>query len=219
MWILCPNSTNIAVRLVLLRFLQNRGKRHTLALNVVATEQKASKVLGLVFFTFVLCWGPFFLLNIIFAACPECHVPDNIVDTCLWLGYVSSTINPIIYTVFNRLFRAAFIRLLTCRCQRITRPPRYRSVTENRAPTGVTLTPPTGPPAPAGVAVLPVSISLQTTPLLPSTQHSALHSALPSAQPAVFPSTFPSSTSTSSFCVRIPAEQCPTTFGIDDNVC
>lgn len=37
---------------------------------------------------------------------------------CLWLGYVSSTINPIIYTIFNKTFRAAFIRLLKCKCHK-----------------------------------------------------------------------------------------------------
>uniref|UniRef100_A0A1B0DP81 G-protein coupled receptors family 1 profile domain-containing protein n=1 Tax=Phlebotomus papatasi TaxID=29031 RepID=A0A1B0DP81_PHLPP len=79
---------------------------------------KIIKVLGVVFFTFVLCWSPFFILNIIFAAWPNCHVPENVVDICLWLGYVSSTINPIIYTIFNKTFRAAFIRLLRCNCQR-----------------------------------------------------------------------------------------------------
>ncbi|XP_048509142.1 5-hydroxytryptamine receptor 2A [Athalia rosae] len=106
-----PNTLN-------LRFLAGRTKRRSLAANAVANEQKASKVLGLVFFTFVLCWAPFFLLNIFFAACPRCSVPGHVVDTCLWLGYVSSTINPVIYTVFNRTFRAAFIRLLKCRCSR-----------------------------------------------------------------------------------------------------
>ncbi|KAK1122929.1 hypothetical protein K0M31_008567 [Melipona bicolor] len=99
-------------------FLAGRTKRRSLAANAVATEQKASKVLGLVFFTFVLCWAPFFLLNIFFAACPECSVPVHVVDTCLWLGYVSSTINPVIYTIFNRTFRAAFVRLLKCKCSR-----------------------------------------------------------------------------------------------------
>ncbi|GIY04942.1 5-hydroxytryptamine receptor 2B [Caerostris extrusa] len=34
----------------------------------------------------------------------------------LWLGYVSSTINPIIYTVFNKTFKRAFWKLLTCKC-------------------------------------------------------------------------------------------------------
>lgn len=100
------------------RFLAGRTRKRSLAANAVATEQKASKVLGLVFFTFVLCWAPFFLLNIFFAACPTCPVPNHVVDTFLWLGYVSSTINPIIYTIFNRTFRAAFIRLLKCKCSR-----------------------------------------------------------------------------------------------------
>lgn len=70
------------------------------------------------FFTFVFCWAPFFVLNILFAAWPDVYVPDRIVSICLWLGYVSSTINPIIYTIFNRTFRAAFIRLLRCRCEK-----------------------------------------------------------------------------------------------------
>ena len=106
------------------RFLQNRNKRQSMALNAVATEQKASKVLGLVFFTFVFCWAPFFILNVYFAACTDCDVPSHVVDTCLWLGYVSSTINPIIYTIFNKTFRAAFIRLLKCRCYKMSRPSR-----------------------------------------------------------------------------------------------
>ncbi|KAJ2943949.1 hypothetical protein O0L34_g8272 [Tuta absoluta] len=111
-----------------LRFLANRKKGRSLSANAVANEQKATKVLGLVFFTFVLCWAPFFLLNILFAACPSCIVPEHVVDICLWLGYVSSTINPIIYTVFNRTFRAAFLRLLRCHCSRRGGSPRYRSV-------------------------------------------------------------------------------------------
>lgn len=116
------------------------------------------QVLGLVFFTFVLCWSPFFILNILFAACPQCQVPDHITNVssffcyfpdeasitsaaksiyrdsvllllplvrsqiCLWLGYVSSTINPIIYTIFNKTFRAAFIRLLKCKCHKWVTP-------------------------------------------------------------------------------------------------
>jgi hypothetical protein len=111
-------SELITISFDLCRLLAGRVKRKTMAANSVATEQKASKVLGLVFFTFVLCWAPFFILNIIFAACPDCDVPEHVVVVCLWLGYVSSTINPIIYTVFNKTFRAAFIRLLLCRCQR-----------------------------------------------------------------------------------------------------
>ncbi|KAL0281669.1 UNVERIFIED_CONTAM: hypothetical protein PYX00_002585 [Menopon gallinae] len=146
-----------------LRFLANRNKRQTLALNAVATEQKASKVLGLVFFTFVLCWAPFFVLNVIFAACPECNVPSHVVDTCLWLGYVSSTINPIIYTIFNKTFRAAFIRLLKCRCHRTTRPSRFRSVIDNRnIVSPITALNASTP----GVSALPITLAHLSTPLL-----------------------------------------------------
>ncbi|XP_067206003.1 5-hydroxytryptamine receptor 2C isoform X2 [Linepithema humile] len=138
------------------RFLARRMKKRSLTANAVATEQKASKVLGLVFFTFVLCWAPFFLLNIFFAVCPMCSVPRHVVDTFLWLGYVSSTINPIIYTIFNRTFRAAFIRLLKCNCSRSARPSRIRSVTESsRGTMGLCTS-----------GVLPLAISLQGTPLL-----------------------------------------------------
>ncbi|KAE9530904.1 hypothetical protein AGLY_011366, partial [Aphis glycines] len=149
-----------------LRFLANRQKRQSLAAaNAVRTEQKASKVLGVVFFTFVLCWSPFFLLNIVFAVCPkeDCPVPDHVTEVCLWLGYVSSTINPIIYTIFNKTFRAAFIRLLKCRCHK-TRPHRYRSVTDNRH--SALISTPSG--AAAGAAAVPLSLSLQTTPLTTS---------------------------------------------------
>uniref|UniRef100_W8BN48 5-hydroxytryptamine receptor 2C n=1 Tax=Ceratitis capitata TaxID=7213 RepID=W8BN48_CERCA len=150
---------NVTTPALNLRFLNNRNKRSNLSANAVATEQKATKVLGLVFFTFVLCWSPFFILNIIFAACPECQVPEHVVDTCLWLGYVSSTINPIIYTIFNRTFRAAFIRLLKCNCERSGRPSRYRSVTEGRGALSL-----------CAPSALPLAISFQGAPLMtPST--------------------------------------------------
>ncbi|KAG7205906.1 hypothetical protein KM043_007835 [Ampulex compressa] len=158
---------NVTPTTLNLRFLAGRTKRRSLAANAVATEQKASKVLGLVFFTFVLCWAPFFLLNIFFAACPTCSVPVHVVDTCLWLGYVSSTINPVIYTIFNKTFRAAFIRLLKCKCTRSARPPRYRSVTEGGRNTMGLCTP----------GALPLAISLQGTPLLTPTPN-------PTATPA-----------------------------------
>ncbi|XP_020289338.1 5-hydroxytryptamine receptor 2A [Pseudomyrmex gracilis] len=144
------------------KFLTGRTKKRFFAANAVATEQKASKVLGLVFFTFVFCWAPFFLLNIFFAACPTCFVPGHVVDTFLWLGYMSSTINPIIYTIFNKTFRAAFIRLLKCKCSRSPRPLRHRSVTESgRGTVGGLCT----------TSALPLAISLQGTPLLTPTSN------------------------------------------------
>lgn len=85
----------------------------------VRSEQKATKVLGVVFFTFVFCWSPFFVINFTqgFVKREQLSqwISDEMMTTFLWLGYISSTINPVIYTVFNRNFRRAFRRLLLCR--------------------------------------------------------------------------------------------------------
>lgn len=83
----------------------------------VRNERKATKVLGIVFFAFVFCWAPFFTLNIFTGIAPEYAervTPAPLATTFLWLGYVSSIINPIIYTIFNNNFRRAFRRILTC---------------------------------------------------------------------------------------------------------
>ena len=84
--------------------------------NSVSSEEKASKVLGVVFFTFVTCWAPFFVLNFVVVACSEnCSPPIFLIELALWLGYISSALNPIIYTVFNIKFRRSFVKLLLCR--------------------------------------------------------------------------------------------------------
>ncbi|VDO94951.1 unnamed protein product [Schistosoma margrebowiei] len=44
-------------------------------------------------------------------------VPDVVRSICLWLGYLNSTINPIIYVIFNRDFRLPFREILLCRCR------------------------------------------------------------------------------------------------------
>nr|WNH96633.1 5-HT2-2 [Sinonovacula constricta] len=46
----------------------------------VKTEQKASKTLGILFATFVICWGPFFIVNIMTVLCERCHF-DHVMVT------------------------------------------------------------------------------------------------------------------------------------------
>ena len=83
----------------------------------LANEHKATRVLAVVFICFFICWTPFFLSNITYAACGQnCGLPNWLGSVFLWLGYISSTINPIIYTIFNRRFRQAFWRILRCQC-------------------------------------------------------------------------------------------------------
>ncbi|XP_061382794.1 5-hydroxytryptamine receptor 2C isoform X2 [Danaus plexippus] len=83
---------------------------------ILRLEQKATKVLGVVFFTFVVLWAPFFILNMVPVVCPECErrIASWVFDFVLWLGYASSMVNPIFYTIFNKVFRQAFKKVLSC---------------------------------------------------------------------------------------------------------
>jgi len=64
-------------------------------------------------------WTPFFFINIVSVLCPSCLVrwfgDTDVATPVVWWGYVSSTANPIVYTLFSEAFRAAFCRILTCK--------------------------------------------------------------------------------------------------------
>jgi len=86
------------------------------------TEHKAAITLGVIMGVFLLCWVPFFSINVVAAFCRDCVAPI-VFSAFTWLGYLNSTMNPVIYSVFNRQFRDAFKRVLHIRR-------RYASVTE-----------------------------------------------------------------------------------------
>ncbi|XP_018318889.1 5-hydroxytryptamine receptor 2A [Agrilus planipennis] len=83
---------------------------------IIWLEQKATKVLGVVFFTFVILWAPFFVLNLLPIICRDCEerIDDWVFQFVTWLGYASSMVNPIFYTIFNKVFRQAFKKVLMC---------------------------------------------------------------------------------------------------------
>ncbi|KAI9534532.1 5-hydroxytryptamine receptor 2A [Dissostichus eleginoides] len=85
----------------------------------ISNEQKASKVLGVVFFLFVVMWCPFFITNVLVVVCdPEVCDPalmGNLLNVFVWVGYLSSAVNPLVYTLFNKTYRAAFQRYVRCR--------------------------------------------------------------------------------------------------------
>lgn len=97
----------------------------------VNTEQKASKVLGVVFAIFVICWAPFFIVNIMTVLCLQCEFDPLLITSFVWLGYVSSTLNPIIYTMFNKTFKMTFVKLLKCEYGTIQKSLRVRWHSKN----------------------------------------------------------------------------------------
>ncbi|XP_066501275.1 5-hydroxytryptamine receptor 2A [Hoplias malabaricus] len=83
----------------------------------IKNERRASKVLGIVFFLFLVMWCPFFVTNVLVAVCrDDCseHL-FRLMDVFVWVGYVSSGVNPLVYTLFNKTYRHAFSRYLHCR--------------------------------------------------------------------------------------------------------
>jgi hypothetical protein len=59
------------------------------------SERRAMKVLGIVFFVFLVAWLPFSILNILSAVCPSCGVQTSLLNLTSWLGYISSNLNPV----------------------------------------------------------------------------------------------------------------------------
>ncbi|KAL3990241.1 7 transmembrane receptor (rhodopsin family) protein [Acanthocheilonema viteae] len=88
----------------------------------LTNEHKATCVLAIVFACFFICWAPFFCANLAFGFCGEpCALPPTMEFFFLWLGYFSSIINPLIYTIFNRQFRRTFLRIICCQCTNLIR--------------------------------------------------------------------------------------------------
>ena len=84
---------------------------------LLSKELKAAKTVGAVIGAFVICWGPFFVLNLIYGLCQSClPLPEESVLAAKWLHYVNSVLNPIIYACMNKDFRSAFKKLLAFSC-------------------------------------------------------------------------------------------------------
>ncbi|XP_036368055.1 octopamine receptor 2-like [Octopus sinensis] len=78
-------------------------------------EQRATKRMALIMAIFCLCWMPFTFMYVIRSFCSNCGINPHLQSFIIWLGYVNSTLNPLLYTIFNEDFRKAFIHIILCR--------------------------------------------------------------------------------------------------------
>ncbi|CAL8384062.1 unnamed protein product [Arctogadus glacialis] len=89
-------------------------------MQAIKNERRASKVLGIVFFLFLIMWCPFFITNVTFVLCQgSCNEPllAELLNVFVWVGYISSGVNPLVYTLFNKTYRRAFSSYIRCRYQ------------------------------------------------------------------------------------------------------
>ncbi|XP_028825287.1 5-hydroxytryptamine receptor 5A-like [Denticeps clupeoides] len=78
-------------------------------------EKRAALMVGLLIGVFVLCWIPFFLVELIIPLC-SCDIPPIWKSIFLWLGYSNSFFNPLIYTAFNKNYNNAFRNFFSRQC-------------------------------------------------------------------------------------------------------
>uniref|UniRef100_F6V8X4 G-protein coupled receptors family 1 profile domain-containing protein n=2 Tax=Ciona intestinalis TaxID=7719 RepID=F6V8X4_CIOIN len=74
-------------------------------------EHRAVFTMGIIMGTFVVCWLPFFIVNIAQVFCQCIGATPFLMVNCL--GYINSFFNPIIYC-HSMEFRRAFKRVLMC---------------------------------------------------------------------------------------------------------
>lgn len=80
-------------------------------------ETKAAKTVAIIIGGFIFCWLPFFtayLSRAIICDHSDC-IPQSLLSVFIWLGYLNSAINPLIYGLFSTDFRHAFKNII-CRC-------------------------------------------------------------------------------------------------------
>ncbi|XP_069000139.1 alpha-2A adrenergic receptor-like [Embiotoca jacksoni] len=81
-------------------------------------ERRFTFVLAVVMGVFVLCWFPFFFTYTLIAVCDSCCVPEILFKIFFWFSYCNSSLNPVIYTIFNNDFRKSFKKILCKRDRR-----------------------------------------------------------------------------------------------------
>ncbi|XP_068585199.1 alpha-2C adrenergic receptor [Cebidichthys violaceus] len=96
-------------------FSSRRKRRNTVNRKKVsaAREKRFTFVLAVVMGVFVVCWFPFFFSYSLYGICREpCQIPETLFKFFFWIGYCNSSLNPVIYTIFNQDFRRAFQKIL-----------------------------------------------------------------------------------------------------------
>ncbi|CAH3021217.1 unnamed protein product, partial [Porites evermanni] len=89
--------------------------------SISSHEIKISKTLFAVVFAFMICWIPFWIIVVLRRFKLVATMPRSVELFCMFLLYLSNTINPFIYAGMNPVFKKEFRNLLCCGRNRLIR--------------------------------------------------------------------------------------------------
>ncbi|CAH2299721.1 alpha-2C adrenergic receptor [Pelobates cultripes] len=96
-------------------FSSRKKKRSSISRRKItqAREKRFTFVLAVVMGVFVVCWFPFFFSYSLYGICRDlCQIPETLFKFFFWIGYCNSSLNPVIYTIFNQDFRRSFKKII-----------------------------------------------------------------------------------------------------------
>ncbi|XP_010881351.1 trace amine-associated receptor 1-like [Esox lucius] len=82
--------------------------------SVGKSQRKATKTLAVIMGVFLSFWTPFFVCNCI-DPFVSYSVPPGLFVTFVWIGYLNSTINPMVYAFFYSWFRRALKMIISAK--------------------------------------------------------------------------------------------------------